>query len=186
MPKLTPEAAEDRRANILAAARECFVQRGINVSVDQICAVAGISKGAFYVHFKSKDAAIEALASSHTALLDSLATIADFEALKIQLFAYAHQGNVASSRLELEAWTHSLTQPGLRAVLQENIRHIRSALAQSLAASGVPDADAQQKATILQIFAIGIIATTALTDGDPKIELRAALDRTFSALESTA
>lgn len=43
--------------NIYETARKLFLEHGIdNVSVDSIVEEAGVSKGAFYVHFESKDA----------------------------------------------------------------------------------------------------------------------------------
>lgn len=48
--------AEQTKKNILAAARTLFLKYGYeNVTVDSIVEAAGVSKGAFYVHFKSKD-----------------------------------------------------------------------------------------------------------------------------------
>ncbi len=47
---------EESRANIMAAAQELFFQNGIpQTSVAQIAQRAGIAKGTFYHHFKSKE-----------------------------------------------------------------------------------------------------------------------------------
>src|SRR5262245_59212450 len=52
-----------RRAEILDRASALFVQRGYdNVSLNDLIADAGVSKGAFYHWFPSKDALITALA----------------------------------------------------------------------------------------------------------------------------
>lgn len=49
------QRSEETRSKILASAIKLFSTRGFNAaSVDDICADAGISKGAFYHHFKSK------------------------------------------------------------------------------------------------------------------------------------
>ena len=49
------QRSEETRSNILDSAIKLFSTRGFNAaSVDDICADAGISKGAFYHHFKSK------------------------------------------------------------------------------------------------------------------------------------
>ena len=46
---------EETRAHILQAAESCFAQRGYDAtSVVDICDLAGVSKGAFYHHFSSK------------------------------------------------------------------------------------------------------------------------------------
>jgi AcrR family transcriptional regulator len=49
--------SEETRTHILEAALRHFANRGYNAaSVDDICAEAGVSKGAFYHHFPSKQA----------------------------------------------------------------------------------------------------------------------------------
>ncbi len=49
------QRSEETRTKIMEAAIKLFSNRGYNAaSVDDICAEAGISKGAFYHHFKSK------------------------------------------------------------------------------------------------------------------------------------
>ncbi|HBI72680.1 MAG TPA: TetR/AcrR family transcriptional regulator [Lachnospiraceae bacterium] len=49
--------AAKTKNNILETAKRLFLEHGIdNVSVDSIVEGAGVSKGAFYVHFESKDA----------------------------------------------------------------------------------------------------------------------------------
>ena len=54
--------SEETRARIIESASKLFSNRGYNAaSVDDICAEAGISKGAFYHHFESKQALFLAL-----------------------------------------------------------------------------------------------------------------------------
>jgi AcrR family transcriptional regulator len=62
MPRLTPERAEARRQQILAAAARCFSERGFHATTMRaICREAGLSAGAVYTWFPSKTAIIEAL-----------------------------------------------------------------------------------------------------------------------------
>ncbi len=52
-----------RQAELIEIARALFFERGYErTSVDEIIARAGVSKGAFYHHFPSKDALLEVLA----------------------------------------------------------------------------------------------------------------------------
>jgi len=51
------------RSRLLTAAREVFARVGLaEATVEEIARRAGLSKGAFYLHFKSKDALIVAVA----------------------------------------------------------------------------------------------------------------------------
>lgn len=53
----TPEHKEQSRTKILNAASRLFATRGFeNVSIDEIMAAAGMTRGAFYAHFKTKAA----------------------------------------------------------------------------------------------------------------------------------
>jgi len=53
--------AERNRARILAAAAEVFADRGLDVSLDDIAAHAGVGVGTVYRRFPDKDALIDAL-----------------------------------------------------------------------------------------------------------------------------
>ncbi|MGE5462683.1 MAG: TetR/AcrR family transcriptional regulator [Syntrophothermus sp.] len=64
--------SEETRSRILEAAIKLFSSRGYNkASVDEICREAGISKGAFYHHFKSKQALFLALLDGWLQSIDS-------------------------------------------------------------------------------------------------------------------
>ena len=53
--------AERNRARILAAAAEVFAERGLDASLDDIAAHAGVGVGTVYRRFPDKDALIDAL-----------------------------------------------------------------------------------------------------------------------------
>jgi AcrR family transcriptional regulator len=66
------QRSEETRSRILESAIKLFSNRGYNkASVDDICAEAGISKGAFYHHFKSKQALFRALLDSWLKAIDN-------------------------------------------------------------------------------------------------------------------
>lgn len=59
MPKLKPEVQQARRERILDAAEQCFCRAGFHrTTIHDICKEAGISPGALYVYFDSKEALI--------------------------------------------------------------------------------------------------------------------------------
>lgn len=66
------QRSEETRARILESAIKLFSNRGYNkASVDDLCAEAGISKGAFYHHFESKQALFLALLDSWLQTIDN-------------------------------------------------------------------------------------------------------------------
>ena len=92
MPKLKPDTQRARRENILDAAEICFARSGIHrCTMHEICKEAGISPGALYVYFASKEDLIAGLAerdrsefqerfapiSEATDILGALRTIGD-------------------------------------------------------------------------------------------------------------
>lgn len=65
------QRSEETRARIIESAIKLFSNRGYNAaSVDNICAEAGISKGAFYHHFESKQALFLALLDGWLQVID--------------------------------------------------------------------------------------------------------------------
>ncbi len=69
---MTQQRSEETRSHILDAAVERFSTDGYNAaSVDDICAEAGVSKGAFYHHFPTKQAVFLALLEEWLKTLDA-------------------------------------------------------------------------------------------------------------------
>ena len=70
MPKLTPETQAARRAHIMDAAEVCFARSGFHrTSMADICKEAGVSAGALYVYFSSKEDLIAGIAERDRAKL---------------------------------------------------------------------------------------------------------------------
>ncbi len=64
--------SEETRTHILSAALKEFANHGYNAaSVDEICASAGVSKGAFYHHFAGKQAIFLELLENWLAAIDA-------------------------------------------------------------------------------------------------------------------
>lgn len=55
------DAKQQTRAALVAAAARVFHERGLDASLDDICASAGYTRGAFYVHFKDREDLIAAV-----------------------------------------------------------------------------------------------------------------------------
>jgi AcrR family transcriptional regulator len=187
MPKISAAAAARRRHHILDAARQCFAERGIHVSVDEICAKAGVSKGAFYLYFPSKDAAIEALADDHKRVITAFVKGDSLDALIDKLVELTTARSTASNRLELETWTHALKLPSMRTAMRHNIDSLRTALTANISVLGYNAAGDRQipprvAAEILTIFALGLIASSALGTQRTSRSAEAALKALVRAL----
>lgn len=89
MPKLSPDTQRARRENILDAAEVCFARAGFHqCTMQDICKEAGVSPGALYLYFDSKEDLIAGIAERDRAQFQSrfanLADAPDFlEALSI-------------------------------------------------------------------------------------------------------
>lgn len=65
MPRVSERYSAARRDQILSAARRCFARNGFHgTSMQQICVLAGLSPGAVYGYFPSKDDLVLAIASA--------------------------------------------------------------------------------------------------------------------------
>ncbi len=72
-PRSRATAKQETREALLRAAAELFQQQGLDASLDAICAHAGYTRGAFYVHFRDRDELMSAVvAQGGDALLDNL------------------------------------------------------------------------------------------------------------------
>lgn len=81
MPKLSDEQQEERRVRILDAAERCFMRAGFHrTTMQDICKEAGVSPGAFYVWFASKEDLIGGIsARNRDEVLESFSALAEAE-----------------------------------------------------------------------------------------------------------
>lgn len=79
MPKLKPETHAARREHILDAAERCFAQSGFHpTTMQDICRAAGVSPGAVYGYFDSKEALIAGISErDRQEFSERLAALAD-------------------------------------------------------------------------------------------------------------
>lgn len=79
MPKLSDTQQQERRARILDAAEHCFARNGFHrTTMQDICKEAGVSPGALYIWFSSKESLIAGIAArNRDEVLASFAALAD-------------------------------------------------------------------------------------------------------------
>lgn len=78
MPKIAPEAMEERRTQIVAAALRVFASKGLSkVTLRDVFREAGMSAGAVYNYFQSKDDIIFAV--TEAGLANALPAFADLD-----------------------------------------------------------------------------------------------------------
>jgi AcrR family transcriptional regulator len=89
-----PDVSEERRAQIIEAALACYTRKGYaNTTMDDIVAESGLSKGAIYWYFKSKDDVFQAAFTSM------------FEAVGAESMVAFQACETAADRLRLGART---------------------------------------------------------------------------------
>jgi len=93
MPKLKPEVQFARRERILDAAEKCFARTGFHrTTMHDICREAGVSPGALYVYFDSKEALIAGMSERDRAeFAERQATLASAPDFLVALRALGEQ-----------------------------------------------------------------------------------------------
>ena len=145
MPKVTDEHRDRRQRRILDAAVACFDRRGLHATTtDEIVAEAGLSAGAIYRYFDSKDAIIEAVAAERHAherslLADALAGDDPRASLRSFLERYfvwlGDPDEQRRRRVNVYVWAEALHNPRLAGVvtsglapLDQSVRAVRAAV----------------------------------------------------------
>jgi AcrR family transcriptional regulator len=185
MPRLSATTAAKRRNHIIMAALQCFHAKGFAAtSVDDICAAGGISKGAFYAHYASKEALIHAVAqvlASELGGLDatSLETLAD-SLFDRQIAPAMPREN---ARFGLEMMAASASDPVLQQQLIDDLENVRSLVeggVRDLQARGLvrPSCDPAGLSWLVQRYLLGALTSNAIRSNDTakiRAEVRALL-----------
>lgn len=177
MPKVSQEYREARRAQILDAARCCFLRSGFHAtSMQDLFAESGLSSGAFYGYFASKDEVVMAIVEENMAdvlaMIHTLATGPHDRGLGQALVdvlgvvrAKHEDGQLAS--LAVLTWSEALRNPALASQLDKSVSKLRAELV--IAVRGYQDegqlpseVSAQALATLFLSLVPGFILQLAL------------------------
>ena len=171
MPKVSEAHREARRRQILGAAMACFAREGFHrTSMQDIYAQSGLSAGAVYGYFESKDQIIEAIAGEASRLAQAVAASAPldgdgsvdelygmFEAF-LGGFEHFDLAQVEERiRMALQIWTEALRNPRGWALQRENVEGVRGAFAKMVErgqASGQLDPELEPDAVARAMIAL--------------------------------
>ncbi|HXX30044.1 MAG TPA: TetR/AcrR family transcriptional regulator [Myxococcaceae bacterium] len=138
MPRVSRAHVASRRRQILDAAWACFARKGFHATtMPEICRQAGLSTGAVYSYFRSKERIIEegareALASTLESMGEPPPGVPAVEALQALLerflLALGEAGMRDRIRADVALWGEAVSHPRVSGVLAGNVRDLRSRL----------------------------------------------------------
>jgi AcrR family transcriptional regulator len=136
MPRVSDDHLERRRQQILDAARRCFVRKGFHrTSMQDVFAESGLSAGAVYRYFKSKNELIHAIASQKQSgavrLLEEITKedpLPSFEEIIERFFTLiqAILDDDGALRVAPQVWAEALHDPVYQAIIAELFTGVRS------------------------------------------------------------
>jgi AcrR family transcriptional regulator len=177
LPKLRPETRTERRQLLIDAAWRCAAQRGFrDLTVDDVCDEAEVSKGAFYGYFESKqDLLVTLLEDDAVALdreLDRITRTSRSSVERVRRFAEATLARAEDSgRVQVRAdlWAALLTDEDVRHRLAEATQRrrelVRSWIEHGIATGELLEIPANALASLLLALADGLILHGALDPG---------------------
>jgi TetR/AcrR family transcriptional regulator, transcriptional repressor of aconitase len=189
MPKVSQQYRDARRDQILNAARRCFLRDGFHgTSMQDLFAEAGLSSGAVYRYFASKDDMIVAIAEENMRGVAEMihaaagrpgrsagAVLADvLETVR------ARDAENGLGQIALLVWAESLRSPAIADRLRVMVTQIRVGLAEVASthqgSTGLPgDISADEFAAVLFSIIPGYILQLALLGPAAAEEVPAAL-----------
>jgi AcrR family transcriptional regulator len=160
--------SETTRTHLFDSALKQFAARGYDAtSVDDICRGAGVSKGAFYHHFESKQALFLALMNSWLSSIDAALLELEKSTVPETLVAMTEllPGILAVARdqlpMYLEFWLQASRDPKVWQATVEPYRHFREyfagLIAEGTAEGTLRKVDPQIAGQVVLSMAVGIL-----------------------------
>ncbi|MDI4655973.1 TetR/AcrR family transcriptional regulator [Xanthobacter autotrophicus] len=167
-PATRADHRTEQRQRILAAAVACFSRDGFHgASMQKICAEAGMSPGALYRYFPSKESLIAAIVegerAERLAFFDTVSKAPSvLDALTDCTAAMMEEGCLATARLGPEVMAEAIRNADLRAAVEpheeESRVQLRAALANAVEQGEVdPALDLDTVVVLLQIIGDGVL-----------------------------
>lgn len=174
-PRLAQRRKAETRQGLLAAAYRVFGQKGYaQATVDDVAAAAGVSKGAVYHHFESKEELFRALLEDHSHELDAMAEVAkracsfaDLVRGVVRVWIDHYRSDPLFVPLSLESRLAATREPWAREIVTEFWAQLRALIAGLLKIgqdTGFvrPDLDVEAASTLLFGALDGVCLQSAL------------------------
>jgi len=193
-PKVSEQYLEDRRNQILDAAVTTFSQNGFHqTTIEEIRLEAGLSRGAVYHYFKTKEDIIDAIrgrsARQAEAIVISSAEADDAESVLLDLInstvsVMVSPTSVDANRLAMFLWAESLVNARIMDGQLPAFKPYLSALAESISkaqADGKVDPGLEPQATA-RLSAGALMGLQLQLSWEPEIDLEASRNALTSLL----
>ena len=169
MPKIAEEQKAARRRQIVDAAWRCAATKGFrDMTVDDVCAEANLSKGAFYGYFDQKRDLLVALLEDDAADLEasleeqdvsSPSTLAKLRAYTRAVLKRSEEPGRAQLRADL--WTSMMTEKDVKAAFADSVQRrrtkLRSWIEEAVADGEIAEIPANALASILLALSDGLL-----------------------------
>ena len=178
MPRLKAETRQARRDHLLDAAARCFSRLGVSrTTMSDILAEAGVSAGAAYAHFRSKEDLIEEMTrrsvTRDVAMIRACGVPGDMAAtltalIDLMYADWREPGAHEDTHLDVAILAEAQSNQRVSAALRESARQDLLALATALAtgAGGRP----QRFSAQARVIAAMVLGLTVLWHVDPGLD----------------
>jgi AcrR family transcriptional regulator len=168
MPRLAEATKLERRQQLIDAAWRCAASQPFqSLTVDDICAEAGVSKGAFYVYFQEKQDLLLALLDDESegfgSILDDLGASSSrgTDRLRALTRAMLEWGkDPARRQIRSDLWSEMSSDPKVRkrfaAIVARRRQGLRSWIEESVSVGEIDDIPANALASILVALGDGL------------------------------
>jgi AcrR family transcriptional regulator len=169
MPRLRDATRLERRHTFVEAAwRRATSQGWRDMTVDDVCAEAGLSKGAFYSHFASKRELLDALVDDDASAVSEAMEDLGAQSLdgperlrRMTRMMLARAGDASRVQVRADLWAAALTEPAIRERLNTEVdaqrRVVRRWVEEAIADGEIVELPANALASILLALNDGLM-----------------------------
>ncbi len=199
VPRVPEEYKAQRRQHFIEAAWRCAANSGYrDMSVDDICSEARLSKGAFYGYFEQKLDLMVALLDDDARELDAIlerlgsSSITNVERLRGYTQALVERGEAPGrAQVRADLWTSMLSETEVAdrfsATVQRRRERLRSWIEAAVASGEIVEIRANAFASILLALSDGLMLHSSLQpDAFRWLNLRSALDVLLAGITTQA